>query len=68
MIPGWATELAKALRVNGLRWHGRKTWGVGELPDLSSWWFNYPQRAATRWRYGIRRHGLRRWVELSRES
>jgi hypothetical protein len=68
MMPGWATELGKALRTNGLRWNGRKIVGIGERPNLSNWWFHYPERAARRWFYGIREHGVRRWVELSRES
>lgn len=67
-MPEWARYLGKAFWTNGPRWHGKRIVGIGEKYDLSNWWFHYPQRAARRWSIGIRGHGLRRWVELSRES
>lgn len=68
MMPDWATQLWRALRTNGARWRGNNIVGVGERPDLSNWWFHYPARAARRWLYGVRSHGLRRWIELSWQS
>ena len=68
MTQNWVTELGKALRTNGLRWNGRKIVGIGERPNLSNWWFEYPARAARRWTSGIRAHGMRRCVKLRHES
>lgn len=68
MIPDWAWYLGKALWTNGPRRHGSKISPDAHCYDLSNWSFNYPARAARRWRYGIRRHGVRRWIELSHES
>ena len=68
MIPDWARYLGKALLTNGVRRHGRKISRDAHCYDLGNWWFNYPERAARRWKYGVRSHGVRRWVELSYES
>lgn len=68
MIPGWARYLGKALWRNGPRRHGRNISPDAHIYDLSNWWFNYPSRAARHLVYGIRQHGVRRWIELSRES
>lgn len=68
MTPQWASDLGKALRTNGLRWNGKKIVGVGERPNLSNWWFQYPSRAARHVLYGVRRHGVRRFVAFQRDS
>jgi hypothetical protein len=68
MIPGWARYLGKALWTNGVRRHGRKVSPDAHVYDMSNWWFNFPSRAARRWNYGIRQHGVRRSVKLSHES
>lgn len=68
MVPDWARYLGRALWTNGLRRHGSRISSDAHAYDLGNWWFNYPARAARRWRYGIRQHGVRRWIELSRES
>lgn len=68
MTPDWARYLGKAVRTNGLRRRGSKISPGAHIYDLGNWWYSYPTRAAKRWSYGIRRHGVRRWVELSHQS
>lgn len=68
MIPEWARYLGKACWTNGLRRNGRNISPDAHSYDLGNWWFNYPSRAFGRWAIGIRGHGVRRWIQLSRES
>jgi hypothetical protein len=67
-IPHWASYLGKALWANGLQRHGDKISNDAHIYDLHTWWSNFPSRTAFRWKYGIRSHGVRRWVKLSYES
>ena len=68
MTPNWLRYLGKALWTNGPRRNGTRISPDAHRYDLGNWWFNYPSRAVTRWRSGVRSHGMRRWVELSYES
>jgi hypothetical protein len=63
-MPAWATYLVRVV----LTGNGRRIIGVGESYSLGGWWFNYPARAARHWKYGIRQHGMRRFLEFRRES
>jgi hypothetical protein len=61
-MPRWLSGLGKALLHNG------KIVGAGERHSLGNWFFQFPMKAARRWKYGVRLHGVRKWVGLSYKS